>query len=196
MSYLNEYKDNCSTLELNIDGNCFIDEDQLFIQKFKPIFSKVYFTRLNINSKIITIQMFIQIIHLLPNLDSLKVFSLPQIQSDRIRFLPSSNNKITKVNFEKMISISQVHFLLSICPCIEYFQMGVPNNMDLSMLTRFLLHISNEYYPHFNSVCLSLSIVNEDMVHQLRRMIQSEKLVSNFNMKCLYNNILFKWNRL
>ena len=147
--------------------------------------------------------MLIQILQLLPNLDSLKVLSLPKIPSDRmfdsdgqIRFLPSIGNKITKVNFEKMIHIEQVHFLLSICPCIEYFQMGVPNSMNLAMLTQFLSYISNTYYPHFNSVCLSVSIANEDMADHLREIIESEKLLSNCNIKCIYNNIVFKWNRL
>jgi hypothetical protein len=203
MTYFNQYNDNSSTIQLNINGNFFINEDELFIENFKPIFSSVYFTRLYINCKIITIRMFIKILHLLPNLDSLKVLSLPEIESDQmfdnhgqIRFLPSSNNKITKVNFEKMIYIEQVHFLLSVCRCIEYFQMGVPNNMCLAMLTRFILHISNTYYPHFDSLCFSVSIANEDMVDQLRKMIESEKLLSNYNIKCIDNNILLKWNSL
>jgi hypothetical protein len=202
MTYFNPYTDHSSTIQLNINGNSFKDENELFIDKFKSIFSSVYFTRLNIDCKTISVLMFVKIIDLLPNLDSLKVLSLPQIRSgwlsdndEQTRFSTSFNNKITKVNFEKMIYIEQVHFLLKLCRCMEYFQIGVPNNICLAMLTRFILIQSNTYYPHFNSLCLSVSIADEEMIYQVQKLIESEKLLSNYNIKCIGNNILLKWNQ-
>ena len=202
MAYFNQDNHNSSILQLNINGKDFIDKDESFIDRFESIFSTVYFTRLNIDCKSISVRMFAKILHLLPNLDSLKVLSLPPIQSSwlsddhdgQIHFLTAINNRITKVNFEKMICIEQVHFLLKVCPCIEYFQMGVPNNMDLEMLVRFLLLQSNTYYSHLNSLCLSVSNANRDMVDQLKRLIQSEKLLSNYGIEYIYNSIVLKWN--
>jgi hypothetical protein len=166
------------------------------------MFSTVYFTRLNINCKSISVQRFVEIICLLQHLDSLKVSSLSPIQSDWLfdhdgqnRFLTSINNKITKVNFENMIHIEQIDLLFYICPCLQYFQVDVPNDMNLEILVRFILIRPYTSFPHFNRLCLSLSNINNDMIGQIQNLIESEKLLSIYNMKCIYNNIILKWNR-
>jgi hypothetical protein len=207
ITYFNQNTDYSSTqlipiIQLSINGNSSDEKNRSFIDKFKSVFSTVYFTRLNINCKNISMGRFVRIIHLLPNLDALKVSSLPLIQSDwlfdndgQIRFLISIKNKITKVNLEKMIDIEHVHFLLYLCSYVQYFQVDVPNDMDLKILIRFILIKSSTYIPHFNCLCLSTSNADKDMIDQLQKLIKSEKLLSNYNIKCIYNNIVLKWNR-
>ncbi len=189
------------TVELSINGISSNEQNQSFIDKFKSIFVTVQFTRLNIDCKNISTGMLVRIIQLLPNLDSLKVSSLPRIESDwlfdndvEIRFLTSINNKITKVNLEKTIDIEQVHFLLYLCLCIQYFQVNVPENMDLEMLVRFILIKADTYIPQIRTLCFCISNANEEIVHQLRKLIDTENLLSTYMIKRIGDNILLKWN--
>ncbi len=152
---------------------------------------------MSINCKDIPIGLLFRIIQLLPNLDSLKVSSLPLIQSGwlfddegEIRYLTSINNKITKVNLEKTTDIEQVHFILYLCLCIQYFQLDIPKDMDLDMLVRFILIKCTTYIPHLYSLCLSIPNANEEMVYQLQKLIESEKLLTNYMIKRISNNIL------
>ncbi|CAF3685603.1 unnamed protein product [Rotaria sp. Silwood1] len=188
-------------IQLSINGNFSDEQNQMFIDKFKSRFVTVQFTRLNINCKNISIGILIRLTHLLPNLNSLKVLHLPLIQSDwlfdndaEIRFLTWINNKITHVNLENVNNIQQVHFILYLCPWIKYFQLDLTENMDLTMLGTFILIKANTNTPHLNCLCLSFPNVNNDMVHQLQNTIKSKKLLSNYHIKCIYNNILLKWN--
>ncbi len=119
-------------IQLSINRISPYESHQTFIDMFKSTFVAVQFTHLNINCKDISIGMLVNIIHLLPNLDSLKISSLPSIQSGWLfdgglknLYLTSINNKITKVNLEKMIHIEQIHFLLYLCICIRCRQSEV-----------------------------------------------------------------------
>ncbi|CAF1397129.1 unnamed protein product [Rotaria sordida] len=146
VTYFNQNTENSSiqlikTIQLSINGNSSDEKNQLFIDKFKSIFSTIYFTRLNINCKNISIEQFVEIIHLLPNLDSLKVSYLPTIQLDWLFdndgetcFTTSIKNKITKVNLVKMIDIEQIHLLLYLYRRIQYFQIDLPVDMDPQMI--------------------------------------------------------------
>jgi hypothetical protein len=189
------------TIQLTINGISSEERNRLFIDQFKSTFITVQFTHLNINCKNIPIGMLVRIIGLLPNLDALKVSSLPLIPSGwlfdndgEICFLTSINNKITKVNLEKMIDIEHVHFLLYMCLCIQYFQLDVPKEMDVEMLVRFILIKSSTYIPHLCSLCLSIPNANEEIVHQIQKLIESEKLLTKYMIKRICNNILLKWN--
>jgi hypothetical protein len=172
------------------------------MNKFTSTFLAVQFTRLKINYKDIPIEIFVRIMHLLPNLDSLEVLSLPDIQSDWLfdkygdmhQFSTSIHNKIINVNLNKIINIEQVHFFLYLCPCIQYFQVNIPKKMDFKMLVRFILIQANTYNCYLRFLSLGIRNANEDMVHKLQKLIDSEKLLSNYMIKRIGNYILLKWN--
>ncbi|CAF4118379.1 unnamed protein product [Rotaria sordida] len=207
VTYFNQNTENSSiqlikTIQLSINGNSSDEKNQLFIDKFKSIFSTIYFTRLNINCKNISIEQFVEIIHLLPNLDSLKVSYLPTIQLDWLFdndgetcFTTSIKNKITKVNLVKMIDIEQIHLLLYLYRRIQYFQIDLPVDMDPQMIVRFIIIKSSIYTPYFNCLCLSIPNFNEDSIEQLEKLIESEKFLFNYRIKCICGNVLLKWNR-
>jgi hypothetical protein len=188
------------TIQLCINDFPAGEQNQTFIDKFKFIFVSVQFTRLNIDCTKISIGTLVKIIQLLPNLDSLKLSSLPHIEPGwlfdndaDVRFLTSINNKITKVNLEKVINIEQVHFLLYLCLCIQYFQMDVSENMDLEMLGRFILRNTSTYVPQLRSLCLCVPNASEEIVHKLHKLIDTEKLLSNYTIKRICNKIFLKW---
>ena len=72
--------------------------------------------------------------------------------------------------------------------------MDVPKDMDLEMLVRFILIKSTTYIPHLCSLCLTIPNADEEIVHQLQKLIDSEKLLTNYMIKRICNNILLKWN--
>ncbi|CAF1381646.1 unnamed protein product [Rotaria sordida] len=207
VTYFNQNTENSSirlipTIQLSINGNSSDEKNHLFIDKFKSIFSTTYFTRLNINCKNISIEQFVKIIHLLSNLDSLKISYVPIIQLDWLFdndretcFTTSIKNKITKVNLIKMIDIEQMHLLLYLYRPIQYFQIDLPKNMNLQMIVRFIIIKSSIYTPYFNCLCLSIPNFNEDSIEQLEKLIESEKLLFNYRIKCICGNVLLKWNR-
>ncbi|CAF1360040.1 unnamed protein product [Rotaria sordida] len=175
-------------------------ENQFFLDKFKSAFVDIHFTHLNINCKNICINMLLKIIQLLPYLNSLKVSSLPIIQSDLLfsnhgKILSSTliNNKITEVSLENVNHIEQVYFILYLCHRMQYFQLDVPKDIDLNVLVRFILKESAINTRSLNSLYLSIPNANEYMIDQLQKLITSEKLLLNFNIKCICNNIFVKW---
>jgi hypothetical protein len=110
------------------------DNPQLFVDNFERLLVAVPYTRLNINCEKIFTEMFVTIVQLLPNLDSLKLSSLLHIEPEWLYanngdnfFLASINNKITKVNIETITDIEQMHFIFYICRYIQYFQVNIPD---------------------------------------------------------------------
>ncbi|CAF4112403.1 unnamed protein product, partial [Adineta steineri] len=65
------------TSQLSVSGCWSTKENQTFIDDFKSLFVAIQFTHLNINCEKVPIEMLIRIIQLLPNLNSLKISSLP-----------------------------------------------------------------------------------------------------------------------
>ncbi len=171
------------------------------MDKFWSFCVPVQFTRLNIKCNNICSGKFLKIIQLLSNLDSLTVSSLPTIESGWLvegdvgnLYLTSINNKITKVSLQDMVNIKQVHFLLHLCLCIQYFQVNVPKNMDLEMLVRLISQKAGAYNPCLKSLSLCIPNATEAMVYQLQNLIGTEKLLSSYMIKRICNDILLKWN--
>jgi hypothetical protein len=77
---------------------------------------------------------------------------------------------------------------------LQYFQIDIPEDMDIEMLIRFILIKSSTYIPQLCSLCVSIPNANDEIVHQLQKMIESEKLLTNYMIKRICNNILLKWN--
>ena len=188
-------------IQLSINSISFDEQDQLFMNKFQSTFLSVLFTRLKINCEDIPMEMFVRIIHLLPNLDSLKLSSLSPIRSD---WLHQSNgetsssrsikSKITNVNLDKMIDMEQMHFLLHLCPCIQYFQVNIPKHINLKILVRSIIIHANTYNFDLRFLCLSIPNANEDIVQKLQKLIDTEKLLSIYMIKRIGNHILLKLN--
>ena len=85
----------------------------------------------------ISTEMLIQIIHLLPNLTSLRVSALSPWKSsclsekdEQILHQISINNKIRTVNIEGMIELKCVQFFIDLCPYMQYLQLVSQEDMD------------------------------------------------------------------
>ncbi|CAF1131356.1 unnamed protein product [Adineta steineri] len=189
------------TSQLVISGCSSTEQNQTFIDDFKALFVAIQFTHLNINCEKVPIEMLIRIIQLLPNLDSLKVSCMPIMQSawlfsiDRDLFFQTSiNNKIKKVHLEKIIEIEQLNFLLFLCNYMQYFQVDCGKDMDLEPIVRHILMKTRIYIPHLTCLHLNVQSGNEEMVYNLQRLIENEKLLNKYTIKRISDNIILRWN--
>ncbi|CAF1096644.1 unnamed protein product [Adineta steineri] len=113
---------------------------------------------------------------------------------DPKHYLAVLNNKITKVNLKNMVTVEEVKFFFLLCKRMQYFQVNIPNGTDLNRLVRFILNESRILNPDFTSLSLNISNANQEMIDRLQNIIISEKLLCNYIIKRIGDNIILKWN--
>ncbi|CAF3828207.1 unnamed protein product, partial [Rotaria sp. Silwood1] len=111
----------------------------------------------------------IQIIILLPRLDSLKVSSLSLKQSKclstnetELISLTSNKNQITKIYLEKVTDIEEIYYLLELCPRMIYLQIDSINNIGIeSFIRNILIRINIKCYHQLGLLCFSISAADD-----------------------------------
>ncbi|CAF1186455.1 unnamed protein product [Rotaria sp. Silwood1] len=149
----------------------------------------------------ISINTFIQIINLLPKLDSLKISSVSLKQSKFLSInetelinLISNKNQITKVNLEKISNIDEVCFLLELCPRMTYLKVDFINNINMKLFVRIiLLKIKTKCNYQLRSLCFCIQAADDQMIKTLQTMISFEKLLLDYTIKRIQNNIYLQW---
>ncbi|UJR11599.1 hypothetical protein I4U23_015781 [Adineta vaga] len=174
--------------------------DQIFIEEFNAVCDAIHFTHLNIECDEISNEILLNIVQLLPNLESLKVSSKRINEIDRsftivksMYFLTSTNNKITKVYLAKTIYLTQVNFLLNLCLSMQHFQVDVPEDMNLDRLVQFILFKVTTIIAKLRSLCLCIPKAGEHTICQIRNRIESKNLLSNCRIMRSGENILVTW---
>jgi hypothetical protein len=156
---------------------------QLFIDTMKPCFGSVQFTHLNIDGDKLLIGMLIEIIRLLPNLNSLEVSSLPLVQLNGLSpedtemiLLVSTTCKITKLKLDKMNEMEQLHFLMNLCPRMQYLEVGCTTENDLEKIVGCISLNNIIRIPYLCCLCLCVPNANEKMIENLNKIIDFERL--------------------
>ena len=176
------------TRQLRIQPFFLNESHQSFLEQFLAISSNAQFTRLVVDCTYISLELLSKTIGLLPNLDSLSISSLLDIKSS------SCQNRITKINLANILDYKQIHFILSLCPLVEYLQIDISKHIDLNELVRFILIQCLPYASRLCSLCLTISNAHEKHIDQLKNLIESEKLINNVQVKRINNHLLLKWN--
>ena len=149
----------------------------------------------------VSIYMFIQILNLLFKLDSIKVSTLPIIQSRSFSTnekeminLISQKNQIKKVNLKMINTINEVSLILELCPRITYLKIDSINNIDIESFVRFILIKIKTICNHqLRLLCFCISAADDKMVKNLQTMIDSRNLLLNYTIKRILNNIYLEW---
>jgi hypothetical protein len=146
--------------------------DPSCIDDLKPCFMAVQFTHLNIDCKAISIGTLIEIIRLLPNLDSLKVSFLPVVELSclsnedaEMLLLVSITNKITKVKLNTLDDKEQVHFLMNLCSRMQYLEVGCTTENDMENLIGSVW-INNTHILYLCCLCICIHNANEKMIQK------------------------------
>ncbi|CAF1035572.1 unnamed protein product [Rotaria sp. Silwood1] len=173
------------------------DSDKLIRIDVKFALTIALFYHLDIKNKEFDIGALIKAIHLLPELDTLKIHSLSLNQTNVLNFeefniLYSTNDtcKITKVYFEKMNDIEEFYILLTVCPYMKYFKVDNINHMDIESVLRFIIQkINYDCNNYIQLLCFRIVTPDNEIIEKLNRMIHIEKLLLTYKIKHLAENI-------
>ncbi|CAF4951081.1 unnamed protein product [Rotaria sp. Silwood1] len=190
---------NCS-IQMTIEDYMLTEQYRSNINKLKPTFSAIRFTHLNINNNNISISMLIEILRLLPNLESLKLSSLSIIQSTTLSvedtkqyLLVSVMNQITKVKLNKVTEKIQIQFLINLCPRMQYLEVDCMSYTDLEMFMTFILINQITHIPDLYCLCLNVPNANDHMIKTIALTIELETIIDNYKIQRIGNKFFFHW---
>ncbi|CAF2571132.1 unnamed protein product [Rotaria sp. Silwood2] len=187
-------------VELIATNRCDFEQYQSFIENIKSLFQLVQITCLNIDLCYSSIDLFIDFICNLPNLDSLSISCWPLLELN-ISFntqsklqLISNNNKITKVNLEKVVDTKQVQFIINLCPRLEFLQVRCTNNMNIELFICFIImNYTAKSLSYIRLLCLHFPRADEKTIETIKNMIDSGKLLRNYSVNRIVDKIYLQW---
>ncbi|CAF0955420.1 unnamed protein product [Rotaria sordida] len=191
-----------SQLHLTLEGPQSVEYYRSVQEYICSIATLVQFTSLHIDLCYFSISILLQLLNILPNLDSLTITSgLPEktkiLSKEQINMFRSvsSHNKITKVNLEQITELDQIHILMDLCFHMCDLQVKCRNIFDGKWLVRYVLNKRNtNFIPYLCSICLWISEANNEMMNNLQIIIDTEKLIDNYTIKRICDKIYLRWN--
>jgi hypothetical protein len=186
------------SIDLSIRNCSPVEWDLLCTDKFNRILSAIKFNSLNIYSDAMFICTLIKLIHLLPDLHSLKVASVPNSNvnnlsaedAESLRLL-SINNKITKVS--QWMDFELIDFLINLCPRMQHLEVMWVECKDLQTLVRIILMKTITHIPRLHSLRINVRDGGDEIVNELQKMIDSEKLLADYIIQRSDNDINLQW---
>ncbi|CAF3491262.1 unnamed protein product [Rotaria socialis] len=160
----------------------------------KSILNRVQIYHLDIQRKI-SVDRLMQIIHLLPDLITLKINSLSFYRSFFKEEFPTTcsiehASKIKKVYIENTQTIEEIYFLLYICPHMEFLNLQCLHGTTIEL---FLRDIWNKINKDLRLLCIYVAKADDNMIKRLSTMIDNEKILSNYTIHRELNNIYLQW---
>ncbi|CAF3042665.1 unnamed protein product [Rotaria sp. Silwood2] len=142
----------------------------------------------------------IRITDLLFELNSLKIHSIsfnqPRTLSAEeldIANTVLNKNKIIKVYLEKINYIEEI-FFMKFCPHMTFLKVNCINNIDIeSCLRNILENIKHESHDNLRSLCFRVPTADDKIIETLQKMINDNKLLINYTIKRLLDNIYLQW---
>ncbi|CAF3162159.1 unnamed protein product [Rotaria sp. Silwood2] len=121
----------------------------------------------------------IEALNLVPELNTLKIYSLSLYEPRNLSFEEymilcsiEDISKITKVYLEKMNIIEEFYFLLALCPFMTYFKVDSINDMNIeSILEKIVEKINRDSNNYLRRLCFYIPMADDRMIQQLRIMI-------------------------
>jgi len=155
----------------------------------------------------LTIQMHVdagtlgRILMQLSSLDSLRICSLSLAQpgslsNDERSILHTipSTNRITKINLETMNNIEEVYFLMEHCPHLMYLKVNCIKNMDMKIFVLLILmKIIIKLQNQLRLLSFQVRQADNQMLKQLNKMIDDEKLLTDYSIKRVGDEIFLQW---
>ncbi|CAF1045069.1 unnamed protein product [Rotaria sordida] len=178
------------------------DDDLMMVLDLiiRDVLSITQIYHLEISKENISSSILLKIINKFSALDTLKISSLELSESkyssieNKYSHFKSKKNKITKIYLEKMNEIEEIYFLLKLCPHIEYLKIGFMHNMDIELFMKDILKkINNVCNQYLQSLCLHIPTANDEMIEKLKEMINRKKLLRDFSIKYVIDNIYLQW---
>lgn len=144
----------------------------------------------------------LKILDQLPRLRSLKLHSHSSKQprkinddEDKILFSLRDTCQITNVYLESMSQITDIYFLMTICPNIKYLKIGsiYPMNEEL-FLREILQKVHFDNHAYLRSLCFHIPGVDDQICAKLKTMIDFERLLlTEYKLKRVEEDIYLEW---
>jgi hypothetical protein len=156
---------------------------------------------LEILEKNIPMSLLIQFVNLLPNITTLKIRSLPPIETITITFDEFSllqsihrKSKIIKLYLEQCADIQELDFLFILCPNIKYFKVGGINMIDIKSFLCIIFKKIKQYdIYHLHSLCFHVQTLDDRIVKTIEEIIKYEKILHGFTIKHILDTIYLQW---
>ncbi|CAF0997080.1 unnamed protein product [Adineta steineri] len=163
-------------------------------------FTQIYHLDIEQN---ISIARLMQIIHLLPDLISLKINDLSFYESSILRLACQESLKISALKhasnikyvcLEKTCTMEDILFLISFCRHMEYLNIEGVENMNIQSFLSDILNKMNQYhYEYLHTLCIYITIADNQMIKQLEQMIDDENFLLDYTIHRQLYNIYLKW---
>jgi hypothetical protein len=169
----------------------------ILLNQIKRVLNFTQIYHLNIEQRI-SDETLMQIIHLLPDLISLKINSLAFYrttlfleQEFPIAAASEHAKNIEYVYLDRTFTIQDVYFLMSFCPQMKYLNVECIQNINIQT---FLGDILNEInHESLRSLCIYITTADDQMIKQLNQMIHHEKLLLDYTIHRQLCYIYLKW---
>ncbi len=169
-----------------------VERYRVFLQTSRSLFCLVPITSLNMNLACLSAELLMDFISHLPHLHSLSLSGLASLELNNP--VVNQNNKITKVRLKKMTQVREVHFLIHLCPRLEYLQVGCTCTIDMACLLRCIkLNYTSKLLLNLRALCLHVPIADEKMIKELQSIIALEKLFDNYLIIRIMDKIFLRW---
>jgi hypothetical protein len=178
-----------------------IDSYESIIKYIKRILTITPIYHLEISEPKTAICLLIRIINLFPELNSIEIHSLSYerskyLDSEEIGRIYSTFNtkKLTKLYVREMILNDETFFLLTFFRCTVHLKIDFIYDMDIQSCLRSILKEIEHNGHHLRSLCYCVPLIDDEMIDTLEKMIDNEKLLGNFTIKRVLENIYLQWN--
>jgi hypothetical protein len=153
---------------------------------------------LEISAENVPINVLLETVNLLPELNTLKIHSLslykPRMLNEKELIILSSiedRSQIRKVYLGKMNEIKELDFLFELCPYMEYLKIDYIKHMDFKFVLRYI--IKHDCNGCLHLLCFRIPTADDEMIKKLKSMIHFEKLLFNYTIKRVADNIYVEW---
>jgi hypothetical protein len=93
-----------------------------------------------------------------------------------------------------MIEIEEVDILIKLCPQMNYLQINNINNIDVEVfLKEILIRMIGNFDYCLRSLCFRIPTADDQMVQKLEKFIDYEKLLVDYTIKRICDNIHLQW---
>jgi len=185
-----------NTTELTIKHS-FKTSDDFISTTLNRIIPLTKLTKLVIEDYDFPFKQIIQLIHLTPNLHTLKLDLLPFYEinlnllekNDFFQHV-SSINKIKNFEIRNWCKLEKIQLIVTLFPQLEYFKTRI-NEEEMGQTIRFLL--SRNDYKKRRLFFLCISEIPKKCLKELNRVFKSKKILDDYLIKFINRDLYLWW---
>ncbi|CAF0843992.1 unnamed protein product [Adineta steineri] len=194
-NYINSSHEHSKSTQLTIKYVYSGEPANILFNRIKCVLNVTQISHLNIEQHILN-ESLMQILHLLPDLISINLYSLEFYRDTSAlnQEYPTTSafehaKNIKYVYLDTASTIKDIYFLMSFCPQMEYLSVECIKNINIEPI---LKEINQKHYEYLHLLCIFIRTADDQMIKQLNQMIYDEKLLLDYTIQRQRYHIYFK----